>query len=77
MDESPNPVNRKRLSRAMIFGLGLASLGIILFVVLWGVLGNTAMDQFPRLIISLCIPPTVIAALIGIYMLLRPGSGDL
>jgi hypothetical protein len=51
-----------------VLGLG----GILLFVSLWIVLGNWGMDQFQRLIITACLPPALIALLIGGYLLLQP-----
>lgn len=68
MSNNPNPI-RTGLSRGSIIGLVLAVLAIILFVVLWLVLGSLNVSQFPRLMASLCLPPAAIAALIGIYML--------
>ncbi len=73
MNEPPNPVNRKALSRASIAGGILAVAGIILFVVVWIVLGQAGMTQLTRLFISLCLPPALIALVMGIYMLVaRP-----
>ena len=68
MSNNPNPI-RTGLSRGSIFGLVLGVLAIILFVVLWLVLGSLNVSQFPRLMVSLCLPPAIIAALIGVYML--------
>lgn len=70
MDQTPNPLNKNNLSRATFIAIGLAVGGIILFFVIWGLLGNTGMDAFARLILSLCIPPGLMAALIGGYFLL-------
>jgi lipopolysaccharide export LptBFGC system permease protein LptF len=75
MEKSPGGMDKKAFSRIGIAGAGLAILGIIIFLILWIVLGNLGVDNFPRLITSLCIPPAVIAVLIGIYMLVaRPGA---
>jgi hypothetical protein len=70
MNQTPSPVNRKNLSRATLIGATLAIGGIILFLILWSVLGRTGMDAFARLILSLCVPPGLMAALIGGYFLL-------
>jgi lipopolysaccharide export LptBFGC system permease protein LptF len=70
MTESPNPLHNPRLKRAMLAGVLLAAGGIVLFIVLWILLGNAGLDQFPRLIISLCLPPAAIALLVGVYFLL-------
>ena len=71
MTNLPSPVNRRNLTRASIVGLVLAVLAIVLFIVLWVVLGSFKLDTMPRLFASLCIPPTVLAAIIGAYILIR------
>lgn len=77
MSQSPEPINRRSLSRALIAGAALAVLGIALFVALWTILGSQGADQAARLLLSLCIPPAVIAALLGAYFLLaQPGRKD-
>jgi lipopolysaccharide export LptBFGC system permease protein LptF len=68
MSNNPNPI-RTGLSRGSIFGFVLGVLAIILFVVLWLGLGSLNVSQFPRLMVSVCLPPAIIAALIGVYML--------
>jgi membrane associated rhomboid family serine protease len=70
----PNPLNRKNLSRATAVAMVLSTLGIILFLVLWAVLGNAGVDSFARLIISMCVPPALMAGAVGAYFLLRPGD---
>lgn len=73
MTEPTSPLNRRTLSRASVLGVGLSVGGIALFVILWLVLGNLGLEQIPRLLISLCLPPAVMAGLIGGYILLvRP-----
>lgn len=77
MSQSPEPINRRSLSRALIAGAALAVLGIALFIALWTILGSQGADQAARLLLSLCIPPAVIAALLGAYFLLaQPGRKD-
>lgn len=71
MTNPPSPVNRRNLTRASIVGVILAVLAIVLFIVLWLVLGSFNLDTMPRLFASLCIPPAVLAALIGTYILIR------
>ena len=74
MSDNPNPI-RTGLSRGSMVGFVLGVLAIILFIVLWLVLGSLNVSQFPRLMISICLPPAIIAALIGAYMLFwRPRS---
>lgn len=70
---TPNPVNRRALSRASIFGAILGVAAIILFVVFWVVLGQLGVTQFARLFLALCVPPAIIAAIVGGYVLIaRP-----
>lgn len=77
MDLPPNSFNTKTISRAGLAGAVLSALGILLFVGLWLVTGRTDLDPFPRLIISLCVPPGVIAIVMGIYALVvRPSSTE-
>lgn len=72
MSQNPNPLNRQSLSRASIAGLGLAIGGIVLFFVLYIVLGNMGVDALARVIVALCVPPAVMASIVGGYFLLRP-----
>ena len=65
---SPNPLNRRNLSRATFAAVILAVGGIALFIALWIALAG--LDQFARLMLSLCIPPALIAAIVGGYLLL-------
>jgi formate/nitrite transporter FocA (FNT family) len=70
-----NPLNRNNLSKATAAGVVLAVGGVILFIVLWDSLGRAGWEAFPRLIVSMCFPPAVIAAIMGGYILLvRPGK---
>lgn len=73
MTQTPGPLNGKSLTRASVAGFGLATLGILLFVILWVVLGQAGFQPAARLIAALCIPPAVIALILGIYVLfVRP-----
>jgi hypothetical protein len=76
MSETPSPINKNVLSRATLVALGLATFGVVLFIGLWVVLGNVGVEQFARLLMSLCIPPAAIAAIVGIYFLARPNNPD-
>lgn len=72
---NPSPLNRRNLSRATGVAVALSTGGVILFLVLWVTLGNAGVDAFARLIVSMCVPPGLIAALVGGYFLIaRPGS---
>ena len=52
-----------------LVGAILGTLSIILFVVLWIVLGKIGAAQMLRLFLSLCVPPAIVAALFGAYIL--------
>lgn len=69
MDNSP--LQSKRLIRASVVGVGLAIVGILAFIGLWMLLGNAGMADAPRLFTSMCVPPLVIALILGGYALLR------
>lgn len=69
MSEKQNPFDSSTVRRMVIAGAVLAVGGIILFVVLWLGLGSAGIQQFPRLILSMCIPPAIIALVLGGYFL--------
>lgn len=71
MGDSPNPLNKNTLSRASVFGVALGAGAIVLFLILWVVLDGTGMATFQRLLLSMCVPPALIAALVGGYFLAR------
>jgi hypothetical protein len=71
MSNTPSPLNGRNLTRAGVAGAVLAILAIVLFVVLWVVLGSFKMDAMPRLFASLCVPPAVLAGIMGVYILTR------
>jgi|FLYN01.1.fsa_nt_gi hypothetical protein len=68
-----NPFSKETLSKASTLGVSLGIGGVALFVTLWLVLGSVGVEQIPRLLISLCLPPAIMAGVLGGYMLLvRP-----
>ncbi len=69
MSGTPNGLNRKVLSRATIAGAALGMVGIGLFIFLWSTLGSAGVEPFSRLVMSICLPPAVLAAVVGIYFL--------
>ena len=63
--------------RAGVAGVALGGFGISAFLVIWFLLGQAGTSDFPRLMASLCLPPALIAAIIGLYMLIiQPKSQD-
>ncbi|MBE2269082.1 MAG: hypothetical protein IAE80_12695 [Anaerolinea sp.] len=66
---SNTPLNGNNLPRIAIAGAVLAVVGIGLFLLLWVLMGSMGVSSLPRLIVSLCIPPAIIAAIIGVYIL--------
>ena len=52
MSNSPSPLNGRNLTRAGVAGAVLALLGIVLFVVLWVVLGTLKI----RMLCRVCSP---------------------
>ncbi|MDX2137848.1 MAG: hypothetical protein SF123_07105 [Chloroflexota bacterium] len=59
-----------KLGRLQIGVVLAAALGIGLFFLLWQGLGDVGVDQFPRLIIAMCVPPMLIAVVVGVYILI-------
>lgn len=80
MVEKPEPTTKKpikqSLVRAQIAVPLLSVVGIGLFIGLYAVLGNAGVDSVPRIIVSFCIPPAAIAAVIGLYVLAFPGRSS-
>jgi hypothetical protein len=70
---SNTPVGKPNLSKPLIAGLVLAVVGIVLFLGIYLALADT--EPIIRLFVALCLPPAVIAAVIGAYLLIaRPGN---
>lgn len=66
-------MDSKTLRRTVIAGGVLALLGIGLFFLFWVVLGSFGTPDFARVVLSVCIPPILMAAGVGAYFLLvRP-----
>lgn len=66
----PEPLE-KQLPRVAMLGAVVGIAGILLFVVLWMVLEG--QPNTVRLFVSLCLPPGIMALLVGGYMLVsRP-----
>ncbi len=60
-------MNNKLISKTLLAGLALAVAAVGLFLVLWFALGN--LEPFLRLFLSVCVPPALIAAVLGVYIL--------
>jgi hypothetical protein len=71
MTNSPNPSPQKQLIRATLVASGLALVGIIVFALLWIVLGNMGVPNAPRLLAALLLPPVVISVIVGAYRLVK------
>jgi lipopolysaccharide export LptBFGC system permease protein LptF len=69
MDQTPEPLDKRRLPRPSTAGVVLAALGLMLFLFIWFSLENVGIDQVPRLVLSVCAPPGLIALIAGIYFL--------
>lgn len=65
-NQTPEPF-QKATVRASIIGVGVAVFGIVAFVVLWLLLAG--LDDGPRLFTAMCVPPLLIALLVGGYAL--------
>jgi hypothetical protein len=71
----PSPIDRKMISRIGIIGAILGTIAIGLFLLLWAILGNAGLSEFPRLVASVCVPPALMSFIFGIYFLTnRPSN---
>lgn len=61
----------------MVIAGGLVGVvGIALFFGLWLLLGTIPASPFVRVVLSVCLPPIILATVFGMYYLVvRPGSG--
>jgi len=66
-NQPTNPI-LKTLIPASI--LGIVAIG--LFLLIYSVLSQNDVGQFPSLVIALCVPPAIIAVLLGLYILFGP-----
>ncbi len=71
---SDRPLNAPNSRQAGRLGTALAVACLMLFAALWLALGSMGVEQIPRLLMSLCLSPALIAGAIGGYMLLVPHS---
>ena len=71
MGNAPDSFDKKTVIRAQIAVFGLSAVGVGAFVLFWILLGEAGLGDFARLIAAFCIPPALIAAIIGAYMALR------
>ncbi|MCC6612636.1 MAG: hypothetical protein IT320_04100 [Anaerolineae bacterium] len=76
MAQSQPPEMKRGLLRAQIAVAVLAVLAVGGFIGLWNVLGGAGFEDFPRLILSMCLPPAFIAILVGIYVLVFRSRGS-
>lgn len=72
--EAPKPIAPAALRRMLVVGALLAVGAVVLFILLWVGLGQANVENFPRLILSMCIPPAVIAVVVGAFFLFGRGA---
>lgn len=60
-------MDNKLISKTVIAGLVIAGAAIGLFFVLWFAL--VSLEPFLRLFLSVCVPPALMAGVIGVYIL--------
>jgi hypothetical protein len=70
------PELKRGLLRAQLAVTLLVVFAIGAFIGLWNALGSAGFEDFPRLILSLCLPPAAIAILVGIYVLIFRARGS-
>lgn len=71
MGNAPDSFNKKTVVRSQIAVVALSAIGIGAFILFWIVLGELGVGDFARLIAAFCIPPVLIAVLVGVYLLSR------
>lgn len=71
---SENPQNPK-LTTAIVAGGVLAALGVGIFVLLFFVLLSD-MDNLPRLLLSMCLPPALMALVVGAYFIISANKPE-
>ena len=69
MGKMPDAFETNRVLKFLSAGFALALFGIGVFLGMWVLLGEAGMADFPRMIMSFCLPPALIAAIIGLFML--------
>jgi uncharacterized RDD family membrane protein YckC len=68
-------LDRKLITRMVIAGALVGVVGIALFLGLWVLLGTIVESSFARVVLSICLPPIILATVFGMYYLVvRPGS---
>lgn len=65
-------MDSSRLAPALVIGAVLAAGGVGLFLLLWNIFSG--MGELPRVVLSLCLPPAMMAVLVGGYFLARGGQ---
>lgn len=67
---SPTPPSMRT---PLVVGMGIAIAGIVLFLIIYGLMSSAGVQAVPRLFVSLCVPPALIAVSVGAYILIvRP-----
>ena len=75
MGQQPTPSGGRQLLNSQLYVLLLTLSAIGLFGAIWLILGELGASGATRLFASLCLPPGIIALLIGLYVLLRSDNG--
>ncbi len=70
------PLNGNNMTRILIAGMLLAVVGVGSFVLIWGMMGSAGVANLPRLLVSMCIPPAIIALIMGVYILVTRSKAD-
>jgi hypothetical protein len=67
MTNTPSPLNKRSITRASIIGSVMAVGGIILFLILYAAMTSAGADPVQRVVVALCVPPMLMALLMGGY----------
>ena len=74
MGKTPG-MDSKRLLRGQVAVALLVVGGIGLFVLLWQGMGAAGVANAPRLLVSICLPPAIVAIIVGVYFLVFRARG--
>lgn len=65
--QSTHPIIKTLIPATILGAIGIGS-----FLLIYMTMSQSGVGQFPSLILAFCLPPTIIAILIGFYILFGP-----
>lgn len=68
-------MDSRLVQRTVIAGGILGGIGIGLFFGMWVLMGSLGATPFARVVVSVCLPPVLLAAGIGVYLVVTRTTG--